>query len=553
MITYLLNYMLCSGVLLLAYHLLLKNKAIYAFNRFYLLFSLVFPLVVPLIVVPQHNALVNTIPPIQHQPATYFVLIPEPISSPQPSKVSESTVNYSAYVGFTIYALVAGLLLFRFIRNLYAIGLSVRQNEKILYQQAQLVLMAKPLMPHSFFHYIFLNQHDYHSNQIEPAILQHELAHVQQYHSADIILLELIQLACWFNPILWLYRNAIQLNHEFIADATVLSYNYNTVAYQHLLLNKAYQTPSLNLTSQFNYSITKQRLIMMTKKTSATQAWLTRVAMVPVIATATLLFCIKTEAMQQLPTGKKQQATKHYSTLSNVTLQTTEPINEKLLKGYPCTQKGVSNVLLEEYTKLAKQYQSVYKKGQMNHSQDQQPSAARNRMEQIFKQMSRTQQRNQEIGFILPPPKAPRIAPTQKQLNAWLDAHTYGLWIDDKHVDNTELNRYKPEDFGQVFISPLTKNAINYKNYKYQVGLMTLNYYKQYKNRKTIGSIMYHHMPAASKSTSSQIVSEAVPLHAFQAPDSTSERKYSSKWKKNAQATDRYIFSDKGIPANRYD
>ena len=51
MIINLLKFVACSGILLLVYHLLLKNKAIYRFNRFFLLASVVFSLLVPFITI----------------------------------------------------------------------------------------------------------------------------------------------------------------------------------------------------------------------------------------------------------------------------------------------------------------------------------------------------------------------------------------------------------------------------------------------------------------------------------------------------------------------
>lgn len=531
MINYLLNYVLCNGLLLLAYHLLLKNKALYRFNRFYLLFSLVFPLLVPLIVVHTTSTPIPLIRPVTEQSAADIVLLPEPAGMPQSASVMQHiTDNSYSNIGYIVYVLVAGLLLFRFVKNLYTIGSSIWQHEHVIYHQAKLILISKQVTPHSFLQYIFLNRKEYLNNQIEPAILDHELAHVRQYHSVDIILLELIQIACWFNPFLWFYRKAIQLNHEFLADAAVINQHYDIINYQRLLLDKLSLTASLSYTSQFNYAITKQRLLMMTKQTSATQAWLAKVAIMPVVAIATLLFCIKTEAMQQLPSANK----KTRGTLSNVTIQSPEPLNARYLKGYPCTQEGASADLLKEYATLAIQYKALYKKGQLNHSHDQKSSAARTRMEQIFKQMSRAQQRRQEIGFMLPPPVPMfrKMVPTQTQFDLFQNKE-YGLWIDGKHTSNDILKEHNPTDFEHVFVSRLSPKAINYKNYKYEVDLMTKPYFDQLRNHKITGSIMYHHVSPQNNRAHAQVVSEAMRLFPpHQIADSATKEHVSSKWAK---------------------
>jgi hypothetical protein len=91
----------------------------------------------------------------------------------------------------------------------------------------------------------------------------HEEAHCVQSHSIDIILIELINVIYWFNPAIWLFKRAILLNHEYYADNKVLSF-HDTNNYQDLLVNLVFQSNSISLVSNFNHSLIKSRLIMMT-------------------------------------------------------------------------------------------------------------------------------------------------------------------------------------------------------------------------------------------------------------------------------------------------
>ena len=79
----------------------------------------------------------------------------------------------------------------------------------------------------------------------------------------------------------------------------------------------------------------------------------------------------------------------------------------------------------------------------------------------------------------LPPP--PRFSfrmlerrqPTAEQVTAWIDAGTYGIWIDGRRIDNAELADYEPADFSYFTISRMLRNARNYGVLDYEVNLTT--------------------------------------------------------------------------------
>jgi hypothetical protein len=143
-----------------------------------------------------------------------------------------------------------------------------------------LVLVDERTLPYSFFKYIFVNKSDYEDGKIEKELLIHEEAHCLQYHSVDIILIELIKLFFWFNPVLWLFRKEILLNHEYYADSKVLENNEATDYYK-LLVNLVIQNNTSYLASNFKYSAIKNRLIMMTKDRPTHNAILRKIAAIP--------------------------------------------------------------------------------------------------------------------------------------------------------------------------------------------------------------------------------------------------------------------------------
>ncbi|MDB5089621.1 MAG: hypothetical protein JWR09_3615 [Mucilaginibacter sp.] len=485
MITYLVNFTLCSALLLLAYHLLLVNKTMYTFNRVYLLLSILFSLTVPFIVVKHTIASLPSIQPVQEQlqllPGSVIQkAIPAHIAPAIHTIADHKDINYTLYSLIAVYSIVALLFLFRFVRNLNTIRLSKLYNESIAYKNARLILVDERLTPHTFLNCIFINKHDYTNQQIEADVLLHELTHASQRHSADVIFIELVQAFCWFNPFIMLYRKAIQLNHEFIADEAVINNNHNVANYQHLLLSKLGYVKSLNITSQFNYSVTKKRLIMMSKTTSAAAALFARLAIIPVMAIAFVLFCTKTEALQE-PAASKQEA-------KIKPVEKTQPAAKVKLKfkapkspwnNFPYTKAGVSDDLLKEYIVITKKYVDTTKRPYIKYEPLSQPD--RERMITIFKQMSLEQQGQQIFGFNYPSPPFEKDRPTQKQLDMWKNPAEFGVWIDGKKAKNSDLENYKNQDFDHFFVSRLLKAARAHVKYHYQIDLMTVAYYKKYR------------------------------------------------------------------------
>lgn len=467
---YLLNVILCSALFLLVYTLLLKDKTMYHFNRFYLLTASLLSLLIPLLNLEQKN---QTLPPLQT--VTYTIFQNQESTPPVQMLTAEQpfwSSNNTQMLVLGIYILISSLLLLRFFKNLYGIHSKIRRNQKLPFRNMSLVLLPAEETPHTFFSFIFLNKQAYQRGQIEEQVLQHEFAHARQAHSADIIWIELLQVFLWFNPLILFYRRAIQLNHEFLADQSVLEIHHNVTDYQQLLLQQVIPSDSLNLTSHFNFSLTKKRLIMMTKNTPALKLWLSKLSVVPVLAVAILLFCNaapkKLESVDQLRTssGKLQIREK------------TSPAPMIQFFRFPATKQGVSPEKLAQYDAIVKKYAADENSLPMVNKNI--SKADREQLEQIFKQMSKEQQNKQNIVFSMPGKPLRKVKPTAEQLQNWQDAKTYGLWIDEKKVSNSALSGRQPEEFSQVMVSKLTSKALHHNEYKYQVDLMTEDYYEKY-------------------------------------------------------------------------
>jgi hypothetical protein len=288
---------LCSATLYLIYYFLLEKEKIHRFNRFYLVFSVIFSFIAPLIHLKTQIA---------------ERIIPEPLyltgntfqgSTFQSAELQQTISSGNDYLTLTnfllvVYISVTAFLFCRFFINFFTIYFKIRKNKKVPFRGAQLVLTNADNDPHSFLNYIFINNEDYERGVVENEILRHELAHINQKHSLDILFIELITIFAWVNPFLYLFRNSIQLNHEFLADDYVVEKYPNKHNYQLLLLDKSRKSSILILSSSFNYLQTKKRIIMMGKITSRRMAILKKIALVPLLVAIAVLFSSKTVAQE---------------------------------------------------------------------------------------------------------------------------------------------------------------------------------------------------------------------------------------------------------------
>lgn len=120
-----------------------------------------------------------------------------------------------------------------------------------------------------FFRWIFMNPAAVKEDEISE-ILTHEMAHVKQHHSVDVLLAEMVSICCWMNPFAWLLKREVRLNLEFLADRKVMEAGFATKSYQYHLLGLAYNH-KYGLSNNFNFSHLKQRIIMMNKKNQTMQ------------------------------------------------------------------------------------------------------------------------------------------------------------------------------------------------------------------------------------------------------------------------------------------
>lgn len=178
----------------------------------------------------------------------------------------------------SISLLLSIRLLVHLIKVLYLFGTSKKVRTE------RIVLLSKTNgSSFAFFNWIFIPS-SYYGNDETKDIISHERIHASQYHSIDLILVELLSAVMWFNPLVWMMKKSVQLVHEYLADEGVLSTGTDKLRYQALLVNQVAEERLICLSSSFNHSLIKKRMIMMTKSKFKQGSKLKIYALIPLAA-----------------------------------------------------------------------------------------------------------------------------------------------------------------------------------------------------------------------------------------------------------------------------
>ncbi len=484
MIIYLLKATICTVFFLFIYLVFLEKEKMHQFNRYYLLLSLVAAFLIPVITFEQQQ--------IQAIPIAEDILFMDevlPQVENQPTfKSSESSESYG--FGISIYHLVyiaiSAILFIRFVLFLLLLITKSMKNKTVGFSNSTLVLIEDKLVPHSFLNYIFINKFDFENGNIPKEILLHEKTHVNQLHSMDVLIVELLIIFFWFNPVLYLYRKAIQLNHEFLADEAVIQSSQNVHTYQSLLISSIKATNSIPFSSQFNFSITKKRFIMMTKTKSSVRIVSKQIATIPVILLIIYFFS------NRIPVQAEKLQKVEIQVNNATTDQKPDSLQQQTPPFWaPATKEGATEKQMLEYEEIVNKYRTPGKRKWVD-IRGKISTPERERLESIFLQMSREQQLKQNVIFIENMKPFPKINPTSEQFESWKDGKMYGVWIDGKRAENILLEKYDKNDFSHVFVSGLAKNAKNYGKHYYQVDLMTNKYFENFNKECKAKEGSYH-------------------------------------------------------------
>jgi beta-lactamase regulating signal transducer with metallopeptidase domain len=275
---YLLEANLYLGAFYLLYFLLFDRETHYKLNRAYLLFSCIVSYIIPVIQIGALKA---------DDTGEQVVTIIR--TNKLNLQRAETAWNFTLQ-DCLMYAYLFGVLVM-FTLLIYKIWQLIRLSntqKSLLANKYKLVKIENSNTAFSFFNHVFIG------TKVSGAdtVIRHELVHIDQKHSFDIVFLELIKVINWFNPFIYLLQRSLKTVHEYIADEQTAAYEKDTLTYSAFLVNNAYGITGSSLAhSFFNYNLLKKRIIMLNQKRSGNLARLKYLLALPVCAA---LLCAST-------------------------------------------------------------------------------------------------------------------------------------------------------------------------------------------------------------------------------------------------------------------
>lgn len=267
---YLLKASACLTIFYLGFLILFRNSAAFGQQRLFLLLSVFLAFALPL---NQFSLRTMSTTPEVHRsfqaqtpnvPELNNNLVQNQHGLIQPAEIknlSLATLDPWRYA-YLLYFSITSLLLLRILLGIIRFLIIMTKSGSINIHGRKLYLSAKVPGSTSFLQLLFLNPGLKDHPELSK-IISHENIHASQYHTLDVLLVELLAAAMWFNPVVWFLRRSLQQLHEYLADEGVINSGHDRLEYQKLLVNHIAEE-TLLLSSGFQSSI-KKRIIMMTK------------------------------------------------------------------------------------------------------------------------------------------------------------------------------------------------------------------------------------------------------------------------------------------------
>lgn len=260
MIVYLLKVNLALLLFYAGYHFILQRYTFHTVNRVYLIISLIYSASYPLInlseILNRNGQLKEKLSILDwQQPVTYAI-----------SKTENSAGIYWQ-IALLIFWTGVIFMSLRLLVQLSSLLILHVQSRAFISGKIKFRKITKAVNPFSFWRTIYLNPECHEASEIR-TILEHELIHVKQLHSFDVMLAELSTIFYWFNPGVWLMKKAIKTNLEFITDREVIRSGIDSKEYQYTLLKNHVLPQNTLPVNNFHFLTIKKRIAMINKKPS---------------------------------------------------------------------------------------------------------------------------------------------------------------------------------------------------------------------------------------------------------------------------------------------
>lgn len=284
MVTYIIQIIAFQLIFLLVYEALLKKETFFNYNRWYLLSTSVLSLLLPFIKI---ESFTKTLP------SKYVVVLPEVVlgnvqKTPQIITEASTITNQTSWLTLNNIIILGSCIAFLiFVFKLSKLLKLWAKSKKVKSNGYQILSLPNTTVAFSFFSYVFIGNQL--TEQQKESILAHELIHVKQKHSIDLLWLEVLKIALWFNPLVYIYKGYLIQVHEYIADQNAIK-TVNKKDYYQRLLQQIFDVKSLPFVNPFfKQSLIKKRIIMLQKSKSKPVYLIKYLLLIPMI-TAMLVY-----------------------------------------------------------------------------------------------------------------------------------------------------------------------------------------------------------------------------------------------------------------------
>ena len=266
MIAYFIKVVALQLLFLLSYDLFLKKETFFNWNRFYLISSSIISFVLPLVKIESFQNAV---------PQEFVVFLPAIVLTPEKTTAAiEPTWNWFFSIGIAISCALFLYKIVQLLRLRFKGNIVKRENYTI-------VIIPNSTLAFSIFRYVFIGE-NIQEEKLED-ILSHELVHIREKHSLDLLYFEVLRILCWFNPFIYIYQKRISEIHEYIADAEIVKHKSKSDYYDKLL-SEVFQTQQFSFTNQFfKHSLIKKRISMLAKQKSREILKLKYLVLIPLV------------------------------------------------------------------------------------------------------------------------------------------------------------------------------------------------------------------------------------------------------------------------------
>ncbi|MEJ7644712.1 MAG: ankyrin repeat domain-containing protein [Chryseolinea sp.] len=320
MVALLLKASLIIATLLAFYKLFLEKETFFAANRIYLIGCLLLTFVLPFVSFPkliEDQGFMSSIIEVGNNRESLSSPAdrPKSTSSEFTAPVGDSENRPVDVIDWVLILYCFGVAVFT-LNLLFQITLVlVRAKEsKDSVKDVDGIIVNKPTVhePYSFFNYIFINPEKYDLDTYEQ-IISHEKIHVKKLHGVDLLLAEVAAIVLWFNPLIWIFRKEVEKNIEYETDDLMLNVkSVEKERYQMNLLNIATHNKPLSITTNYNQSLIKQRILRMNAKKSSPHSYWMFVFLLPLLLTLILVLnkpisVLATNANESAIVGQREQ------------------------------------------------------------------------------------------------------------------------------------------------------------------------------------------------------------------------------------------------------